>query len=179
MADYITTYSGIHFYPTEPDVNLVKIEDVAHALSLICRGNGHVKSFYSVGQHCIYCAREALERGYSKRVALAGLLHDAGECYMSDVPRPFKKSLPAYVQQEERLIELVYEHFLGSPATEEEKALVKEIDDDLLWYDLKYLLNEEMSTERPSMKIEISYDFRPFDEVEKEYLELFNLLTNL
>lgn len=179
MADYITTFSGLHFFPTAPEKELIRIEDIAHALSLICRGNGHVKSFYSVGQHCIYCAKEAVARGCSKRVALACLLHDASECYMSDVPRPFKKSLPSYVEQEERLLSVVYERFLGSDVTEEEALIIKSIDDDLLWYDLKYLLNEEMTKEEPEMNITISYDVRPFSDVEREYLDIFNELNIL
>lgn len=64
MADYITTYGGTHFFPTEPDGKDFHISDVAHALSLICRGNGHVKTFFSVGQHCINCALEAEARDF-------------------------------------------------------------------------------------------------------------------
>ena len=64
----ITTYTGRHIDPLHPDPDMICIEDIAHALSLICRGNGQVKTFFSVGQHCINCAREALARGYSRRV---------------------------------------------------------------------------------------------------------------
>ena len=92
MGDYITTYTGKHFEPSNPDPEMIRIEDIAHALSLICRGNGHVKTFWSVGQHCINCAKEAWARGLSNRMVLACLLHDASECYMSDIPRPFKRS---------------------------------------------------------------------------------------
>ena len=86
MRDCITTYTGKHFKPVSPDPDLVCIEDIAHALSLICRGNGHVKTFFSVGQHCINCAKEAEARGLSARMVLACLLHDASECYLSDIP---------------------------------------------------------------------------------------------
>lgn len=98
----ITTYTGRHIDPLHPDPDMICIEDIAHALSLICRGNGQVKTFFSVGQHCINCAREALARGYSRRVAFACLLHDASECYLSDVPRPFKKTLSGYKEQEKK-----------------------------------------------------------------------------
>ena len=37
MSEYITTYTGKHFRPLEPDPQLIKIEDIAHALSMICR----------------------------------------------------------------------------------------------------------------------------------------------
>ena len=48
MGEFITTYTGKHFEPTNPDPELIRIEDIAHALSMICRGNGHVKTLWSV-----------------------------------------------------------------------------------------------------------------------------------
>ena len=44
----ITTYTGKLFDPTNPNIDGIDIVDIAHALSLLCRGNGHVKHFYSV-----------------------------------------------------------------------------------------------------------------------------------
>lgn len=170
---HITTYTGKHFDPITPDIAMVDIKDIAHALSMLCRGNGHVKTFFSVGQHCINAAREAAARGYSKRVILACLLHDAGECYLSDVPRPFKQMLPEYIHAEDAFLDLIYEKFLGSKLTAEEELLVKKIDNDLLYYDLKILLNEVLDLPSPQLKIELSYDFVPFMAVEETYLELF------
>lgn len=170
---YITTYTGKHFDPTIPDIEKVDIRDIAHALSLTCRGNGHVKTFFSVGQHCIACANEAIGRGYNKRIILACLLHDAGEAYMSDVPRPFKQSLLNYIEAEEQLLSLIYGKFLGSDLTDEERILVKQIDDDLLYYDLKYLLNEDMG-EEPELVTTPSYEVEPFSVVENHFLELYH-----
>jgi len=171
--NHITTYTGKHFEPTNPNPELFDVRDIAHALSLTCRGNGHVKTFFSVAQHCIYCAREAEERGYSKRIVLACLLHDAGEAYLSDVPRPFKEYLPHYIQAEEKMLDLIYGRFLGSTLTAEEKAKVKELDDDLLYFDLKELLNQNPGREAPRMHIDVSFAVRPFEEVEEEYLALY------
>lgn len=173
MSDHITTYGGTHFYPTEPDPEGIYIEDVAHALSLICRGNGHVKSFFSVGQHCIHCALEAEARGYSGRVVLACLIHDASEAYMSDVPRPFKKYLVQYNEFEEKLLKVIYEKYLGSDLTEEEACLVRKVDDDMLYYDLTELLGEPPEGAAPELKTQISFAVLPFEVVERRYLELF------
>lgn len=173
MSNYITTYIGKHFEPSKPDSEKIFIEDIAHALSLICRGNGHVKNFWSVGQHCIDCAKEALARGLSKRMALACLLHDACECYMSDIPRPFKKELTEFQAHEKRMLDLIYLKFLGSKLTEEEYVQLKEIDDAMLWYDLKNLLGELQNEEIPQLHIKPDYTIRPFKDVENEYLELF------
>ena len=87
---YITTYTGKHFDPIQPEPGLFDLTDISHALSLLCRGNGHMKHFYSVAQHSIACAEEAKARGYSARVQLGCLLHDASEAYLSDVTRPVK-----------------------------------------------------------------------------------------
>lgn len=177
MNTYITTYTGKHFKPASPDPELLCIEDIAHALSLICRGNGHVKSFWSVGQHCINCAKEARARGLSNRMALICLLHDAGECYLSDIPRPYKQELAEYQEREEQLLDMIYEKFLGSSLTPEERELLKEIDDAMLWYDLENLLDEMQFGEVPQVHIDLDYSFRPFQDVEKEYLELFCLYS--
>ena len=174
MSDYITTYTGKHIDPVHPISDLICIEDIAHALSLICRGNGQVKTFFSVGQHCINCAREALARGYSNRIAFACLLHDASECYLSDVPRPFKKTLTGYKEQEENLLKLIYQKYLGNLLTSEEEKKLIEIDDDMLWFDLTYLLNEKQTKQQPEVRITIDYKVRTFEEIENEYLELFH-----
>lgn len=149
MSEYITTYTGKHFNPTQPNPDLISIQDIAHALSLICRGNGHVQTFWSVGQHCICCAKEAAARGLSDRMVLACLLHDASECYMSDVPTPFKKELPEY------------------------QAQLNEIDHAMLLYDLENLLGEVQYGEIPDLQIDLDYTVRSFAEVEDEYLMLF------
>lgn len=173
----ITTYTGLRFNPLEATPDDIRIEDIAHSLPLICRGNGQVKSFFSVAQHCINCANEAAARGYSERVQLACLLHDAAECYLSDVPRPLKVFMPEYYGYEDRLLSLIYTKFMGSNVTESENKLVREIDDVMLYYDLHTLLDME-NEPAPQVHIELSYDFVPFDEVERKYIEIYKKLSH-
>lgn len=106
-------------------------------------------------------------------MVLACLLHDASECYMSDVPTPFKNELPEYQEQEEHLLGIIYEKFLGSDLTEEEQKELKKIDHAMLWYDLEHLLGEIQYGEIPELHIDLDYTVRPFEEVEEEYLSLF------
>lgn len=131
------------------------------------------KDIFSVGQHCINCALEAEARGYSGRVVLACLLHDASEAYMSDVPRPFKQYLKEYAVFEDRLLTLVYQKYLGTDVTEEEQMLIRQIDNEILAYDLFYLLGEGGREDLPKLCRTFSYEVRPFEDVEHEYIELF------
>jgi hypothetical protein len=48
----ITTYTRKHFDPVHPDPGLLCVEDFAHALPMICRGNGHVTTFWSLHLLC-------------------------------------------------------------------------------------------------------------------------------
>ena len=104
---HITTYTGNHFDPINPDPELINIVDIAHALPMICRGNGQVSTFWSVGEHCILCAK------------------------------------------------------------------IKEIDDAVLWYDMKYLLGEDSEGDKPETCMVPDYTVRAFKDVEQEYLEIF------
>ena len=169
----IKTYTGKWFDPMHPDMESIDIRDIAHALSLTCRGNGHVKQFFSVGQHCINCALEAEARGYSKRVILGCLLHDAGEAYMSDVPRPFKEVLTEYQKAEDRLIDLIYTKYLGSTLTEAEKELVKTVDDDQLYYDMLELFDVQMQEKPPKMEVTLDYTMVSFEKIEQMYKKIF------
>ena len=168
----ITTYTGKCFDPLTATADEIDITDIAHALHLLCRANGHFPHFYSVAQHSINCAEEAFARGYSERVQLGCLLHDASEAYMSDVPRPFKEMLPEYVKLEEKLIDLIYTRFIGSTLSEEELKLVSKVDDAVLYYDMLELFGV-LWGEKSVLEVEPNYTIQPFEEVEQTYLKLF------
>lgn len=171
----MNTYTGKQFSVLEPDVCAIDIRDIAHALSLLCRGNGHVKHFYSVGQHCINCVKLAKARGYSAEIQLACLLHDASEAYMSDVIRPIKKELPLYQEVEQRLIQIIFSKYgiLEYTSCFE----VKEIDDDLCSYDVKYLIGvSEIQVNDLECEPDVAY-YAPH-LVEQWYLELFQELLD-
>lgn len=148
----IKTYTGVMFDPVHLESELIDILDIAHALSMMCRANGHFRSFYSVGQHCINCAREAKARGYSERVQLACLLHDASEAYLWDVTRPVKQELPKYLEIEKPLQEAIWRKYLESELTEEEKVQVFDVDDAMLYYEFKELMDTRLSEEEPELK---------------------------
>ena len=74
--------------------------------------------------------------------------------------------------------DMIYQKYLGSPLNAKEEQLLKEIDDDMLWFDLTYLLNEPQEREAPEIHITIDYTVRAFEETEKEYLELYSFFTH-
>jgi len=78
------------------------IEDIAHALALQCRFNGHCMMFYSVAQHALMVSSLV-----PKEYAMWGLLHDASEAYLSDVVAPFKDLMPEYKRMEDRVMEAI------------------------------------------------------------------------
>lgn len=173
---HITTYTGKLFDPLIATADEVDIADITHALHLLCRANGHFPHFYSVAQHSINCAREALARGFSERVQLGCLLHDASEAYMSDVTRPLKKLLPDYLKGEERLQNVIWSKWITPELTEEEKKQIFEIDDAIFYYEFLVLMGKRMFNEEPLLKSRSSFDFEDFEKVKNTFLNLFNSL---
>ncbi|MCI5822839.1 MAG: phosphohydrolase [Lachnospiraceae bacterium] len=174
MKDYITTYTGKHFTVAEPKEEDIDINDIAHALSMLSRANGHFSQFYSVGQHSVDCAYEAIEREYSMRVALACLLHDASEAYLCDIPRPIKNKMPEYLKAEEVLQNMIYEKFLKLPLSEEEQKQVSSVDDALLFHEFKLFTNEELDLPEHEIMTRPSFNTRSFSDVEEEFMLMFH-----
>ncbi|MBE5943786.1 MAG: phosphohydrolase [Lachnospiraceae bacterium] len=174
MIDYITTFSKINFKPLEPIADDIRIEDIAHSLSMLCRANGHYSSFYSVGAHCLNCYEEAVARRESARVKMACLLHDAAESYISDVTRPVKQYLKDYQVIEEKLSTAIYEKFMGSPLTEYEAKMVQIIDDAMLYYEFLEFGAVKLSEEPPYVAATPDFYRGTMKQVEQEYLDIFN-----
>jgi 5'-deoxynucleotidase YfbR-like HD superfamily hydrolase len=134
-SGWIQTFTCKKFYPLRPKIEDICIEDIAHALSNICRFTGHSSFFYSVAQHCVLVSHTC-----NKENALYGLLHDASEAYISDISRPLKKSIEfqAYRNAEQKLQEVICAKF-GLPA--QEPADVKLSDNRLLATEARDLMS--------------------------------------
>jgi hypothetical protein len=107
MSSTIATYSGLLVDPfavTHRD-GLLRVEDVAHALSQICRYNGQCSRFYSVAEHCLLV--EQVVSSYTDDVDARrwALVHDAAEAYLCDLPAPIKRrsEFAFYREAEKRL----------------------------------------------------------------------------
>lgn len=172
----MTTWTGRVFEPLNMSKEDVCLEDIANALSMLCRGGGHVKYFFSVAQHSINCANEARERGWSPRIQLLCLLHDASEAYISDIIRPVKGHLTEYYNIEGSIMNTILEHFGLLPVTDEENRMWKQVDDDMMYFELYYLMNnnEHISLRPLSSKPDINE--KPYRQVAAEFIEQVNAL---
>lgn len=91
VPQWIRTFTGKRFYPLKPTIEDIDILDIAHALSNQCRFSGHSKWHYSVGQHSVYVSQVVRSLGGSPTDIMWGLLHDASEAYLVDLPTPVKR----------------------------------------------------------------------------------------
>lgn len=103
---YVSTYLGNRFYPLEPRIDQVAIEDIAHGLAYQCRFNGQTCEFYSVAQHSLVVAQLVPEH-----LQFAALMHDAAEAYLGDMVKPLKVLLPQFAQIEEKVSAIIAQTF--------------------------------------------------------------------
>ncbi len=103
---WISTYTGKAFYFDAATPESICIEDIAHALSNVCRFGGHSPGHFSVAQHSLLVASLC-----PAPLALTGLLHDATEAYIGDMVTPLKALFPEFKKREDRLWEVIAEKF--------------------------------------------------------------------
>ena len=120
---YVGTWSGKLLHPWDAKPEEICIEDIAHALSMQCRFNGHISVFSSVAEHSVIMSN-LVESG----LELAALLHDAAEAYIGDMPHPLKTSghLDAFVALDESITRVICATFnveYGQTQDPELKAL--------------------------------------------------------
>ena len=188
---WITTFSGMKVDVFDPDPNTIKMVDIAHSLSQICRYNGHCSSFYSVGIHSIYCATVAafdlrtiyqtqynrveqnwdvdtskiLDPKGGRKIILRVLLHDAAEAYIGDLPRPIKKEIPQFSKIEDNLLNVILD-----------KYGVGDISSKYLWFDkfLKNIDNRILASEMDDIMSKNNptcCDAIPFPEIKGLFVE--------
>jgi uncharacterized protein len=125
-GNWICTFTGKRFHVTDPSIDEICIEDIAHALAMMCRFSGHVRDFYSVAEHSVHMSYLV-----PPEHAFEALMHDASEAYIVDIPRPLKYSpeMSGYSAIEERVQGLINQKF-GLP--NEMTPIVKHYDNVML-----------------------------------------------
>lgn len=133
------TVYGEHFDYADILNQNINIVEVAHVLARNCRYNGHVEiigtndtvpnQIYSVGAHSCFVHDLMVQDRYDGE-AIYGLLHDAGEAFITDLPRPLKghlrniMDLDKFMQMEQDVITAIYKKYhLPTPSNVIEKVV--------------------------------------------------------
>jgi hypothetical protein len=169
---YVETNTGLKFRMDEP---VFEIETISHSLSMMCRYNGHCRSFYSVAEHSVIVAllMDQLKLGNPKE----GLLHDAVEAYMTDVVSPWKPLIPDWKTWDKHLDRAMRAQY-GLPPVMTPGA--KEADWLALFIEAWYLLPsrgegwEDPTGARPRALALVDQGWRPASLYPPEALKAFN-----
>lgn len=129
---WIETYTGKKFHFLKPTNEEIDIQDIAHALGNTCRFTGHCSEFYSVAEHSVYVSKMV-----PSKYALAGLLHDASEAYITDISSPVKPFLTNYKYIEGVVQSAILKRYGLDIVLPKE---VKEADGNQLLTEAKYLI---------------------------------------
>lgn len=125
-ASFLVTHSGIAFDPANPRVDQIDLLDIAHALAQQARYAGHASGRISTAEHSVLVSR-LVPRPY----ALWGLLHDAAEAYLNDLPRAVKRLLPDYLPLERRVMACVARRFALESTDGDLPICVRAADDEI------------------------------------------------
>lgn len=179
---YQRTYSGELIDLLDPKPEQIHIIDIAHALSMICRFNGHTQKFFSVAEHSIFVMQimqGALARGYGAGTLLDGLMHDASEAYLNDLNGNLKKSveLAGYKKVEKKLEGAIQQRFGFKPLDQYGK------DADLVALDVEgtALIRGWVPVALPAIYEDICLVVEPFnpDRIKALFLNYFDKAQKL
>jgi 5'-deoxynucleotidase YfbR-like HD superfamily hydrolase len=162
------TFSGHVFDPLDMKPVDVRLEDIAHSLSLQCRYNGQCAHFYSIAEHSIHVSNVLKMWGKSIGVQLAGFMHDAAEAYLGDVITPLKIHSRIGTQKfvaVEAHVETCIEHALNLPNRAMCYDIVKRADRAMLATEMKHLFTHVGCTRRSSRSCFPEDSLSMFDEL--------------
>ena len=177
--NFITTVSGRLIWFPDASKSQIDAGDIAHGLSRQSRWVGQIKDsgqLYSIAHHSLNV--ESLLENLPVKVQIQGLLHDATEAYMCDVPTPLKRLCYRYSEFERRLWTKIAEHCWidveMDPAVKfaDRIMLLAEsvvFKPDLPFGDREQLIREEPMVERALELIEQTRNLS-IDDVRVEFL---------
>jgi uncharacterized protein len=155
---WISLLSGGRFNYNRPEESDVTIDDIASALSNVCRFSGHLPRFYSVAQHLVNTSHIV-----TADLAFTALMHDTAEAFTNDLPTPLKWALPIFKELEVKIESAMGDRFgFQYPYPDE----VKKADTTMLLLEKRYVKGD--TSEWPL-----------YEEAEKEVLKNKNKLLKL
>lgn len=159
---------------------ILSINAIAHALSHICRYGGHVNSHYSVAQHSVAISYLAPPEFF-----LEGLLHDASEAYIGDIPAPMKHRIPEIKEFEEGIQRQIFKQYnLTWPIPQEIEELDKRICItemqnffDKLHPDMEKLIEEKLGSLDDTFNIKALKTAWPAEMAKFVFIEAYEYYT--
>ena len=145
----ISTINKIRFDPTNPSEDDIDIRDIAHALSMMTRANGHFTEFYSV---------------------------DSAESYIGDMTRPLKMHFPLFSEYEKKLQKVIFSKYATLDIDDVEKEKVKSVDDSLLYHEFLCYHGDKLFDFTPEIHIDVKDNSKNISETEKEFLCMYEAL---
>lgn len=181
MSDnWIGLLSGARMDYDNPEESDVTLDDLASALSNICRFSGHLPCFYSVAQHLVNTSRIV-----PVEFAFDALMHDTAEAFTNDLPTPLKWSLPIFKELEVKIESAMSRRFgFNYPYVPE----VKLADTQMLLLEKKYVkLDDREWPNYPDLAPEVErellskVDLKPWQPVraKREFLERYGQLLKM
>jgi hypothetical protein len=185
---WVQTASGRTVTLLGPGPIAISIRDIAAHLSKICRFAGATDRFYSVAQHSVLVSNLCFDLGPD--AALHGLLHDAHEAYIGDMPQPAKLAMARMLGSQtlsplddlkHRLDRAIAEHIgLSYPVSPQIRAAIHHGD-------LRALATEkrDLLTDEPDWPDDLPAPWRaaikpwPWAKAEEKFLEQFDELAAL
>lgn len=106
-GDNMVTFTGLYVNPRKLKLEDIRIQDIAHHLSIIPRYAGATKRHYSVAQHSVHGAAQADD----PVIAFLFLMHDTPEYLVCDLVRCVKHGLPDFQNLEETVWRSIVNRF--------------------------------------------------------------------
>jgi len=128
MGDnWCETHSGLQFDFVDTTEEMLDIDDICYALAREGRYANQSFGTITVAEHsCHVC--DILSPGLRAH----GLMHDASEYMLRDIPKPLKMLLLKYEEIEDRIQGLVYEKFCGGRLGQNQERDLKYADKSVM-----------------------------------------------
>lgn len=127
------TQSNVEFYPADPRVEEIRLEDIAHGLAIECRWGGQSKYPVPVAQHVVWTSKVVEMLNGSLLDQFVALHHDDAEAYIGDIKSPLKRMWEfEFIRAIEHRLNLCIFEALGVPQGYPFSAMVKHADTVML-----------------------------------------------
>jgi 5'-deoxynucleotidase YfbR-like HD superfamily hydrolase len=184
---FVTTANGHRFYFLDMERSEISIDDIINHLARTCRYVGATRvpnGIYSTGQHSVLCATWVMQQPVSHKipeVALAALLHDAGEYVLGDMSGPLKILFPDYKDLERKIDRLIERRFglshgiMEHPVVKEADACIRQNEANAFCHGAANLCAADYNGDR-ALELSEGMFAWSVEETEQRFFEMFEML---